>query len=277
MNIFRTETRQIRNVWWIAIFYLVLSVFTFPAIWISQYFQYELGVEIQALIVVVTSFICQHLMKLPFNKLTGTLDSVWVMQLLKGLGAGALLMLLPALFLFAGGWVTWEVQQVDFYSLVSSTVLFVAVAVAEEFLFRGFIFQRLIASAGIWVSQIIMAGYFLLIHIDNPGMEGLSKVIASINIFLASILLGITYIKTKRLAMPLGIHFMANWVQGYLLGFGVSGNIEKGLFSPVIVNNSNWLTGGSFGLEASVPGVVMLLMMIIFFLKSNKTVEEETV
>jgi len=263
MNIFKTELNQLRNVWWITVFFLILFLLTLPAILISSYYNSQVSVELQALIIIIVSFICQRLRKQPFQELTGKLNRVWIIQLLQGFGIGALLMLLPALFLFIGGWVTWDFQEMNFSSLLSSTVLFMSIAIAEELLFRGFIFQRLITSVGILISQIIMAGYFLLIHMDNPGMVGLTKVFAMINIFLASILLGITYIKTRSLALPLGIHFMANWVQGYFLGFGVSGNAQKGLFQPEIVKSLDWLTGGTFGLEASLPGLVFLVIIII--------------
>ena len=74
---------------------------------------------------------------------------------------------------------------------------------------------------------------FLLTHINNPGMIGTTKVLASLNIFNASIMFGIAFIKTKSLAMPLGLHFMANFMQGTILGFGVSGNKEQSLFKAV--------------------------------------------
>jgi uncharacterized protein len=68
-------------------------------------------------------------------------------------------------------------------------------------------------------AQLPMAGYFLLIHMNNPGITGNTKLLASANIFLASIMFGLAFIRTGSLAL----HFIANWAQGTLLGFGVSG------------------------------------------------------
>lgn len=132
-------------------------------------------------------------------------------------------------------------------------------AVAEEFLFRGFIFQRLIKSTSVWVAQLLIAAYFLLTHTGNPGMAGDIKILAFINIFIASVMFGFAYIKTKSLVMPIAFHFMANWVQGTLLGFGVSGYEQASLLKPVFYTSPAWLTGGSFGLEASVPGLVCVV------------------
>ena len=61
--------------------------------------------------------------------------------------------------------------------------------------------------------------------------------------------------------MPVGIHFMANWVQGTILGFGVSGHEEASILKPVSNKAPLWLTGGSFVLEASLFGLVILLVI----------------
>jgi hypothetical protein len=97
----------------------------------------------------------------------------------------------------------------------------------------------------------------------NPGMTGNIQLFASINIFIASIMFGLAYIKTNNLIMPIAFHFTANWVQGTLLGFGVSGNEQESLLKPVINNTSEWITGGSFGLEASVPGFISVIVATV--------------
>ena len=74
---------------------------------------------------------------------------------------------------------------------------------------------------------------------------------------------GIAFIKTKSLAMPLGLHFMANFMQGTILGFGVSGNKEQSLFKAVFEQCPDWLNGGAFGLEASVPGLISVIITTI--------------
>jgi len=129
----------------------------------------------------------------------------------------------------------------------------------------------LIDDFGKWPAQLIIAGLFLLTHLNNPGMTGTIKVLAFINIFIASILFGISFIKTNRLAMPLGLHFMANFVQGTVLGFGVSGERESSLLTPLFNTNMQWLTGGVFGLEASIPGLAFLILITIALHFWNKS------
>ena len=267
MNIFLNKRRQLRNVWWAAVFFLVLALILFPLIILSQVYHWKITITIQAVIVIAATWICQLLRKKPLTELTGTINGLWIKNLITGFCLGAALMILPALFLYLGGWLSWQISATDMMAILSASGLFISVAVAEEFLFRGFVFQRLLAGIGIWGAQLIMAGYFLLIHLNNPGMSGSIKLFASVNIFLASIMFGLAFIKTKSLSMPIGLHFMANWVQGTLLGFGVSGNEETSLLKPVFHNASQWLTGGSFGLEASVPGLICVVISIVFLYK----------
>ena len=263
MNIFLSSNRQLRNIWWVAIFFLVLASITVPFIFLSQKYNWKITITHQALIVIVATWICQLMRRKPLTELTGKINATFLKNFLRGLLVGGAIMLGPALILYLGGWVTWQNSALEFTSILFATGFFVAVAIAEEFLFRGFIFQRLIASIGCWAAQLILAGYFLLIHINNPGMTGTIKLFASVNIFLASLMFGLAFIKTKSLAMPVGLHFMANWVQGILLGFGVSGNKEPSILKPIFNNVPQWLTGSSFGLEASLPGLVSVVLAII--------------
>jgi uncharacterized protein len=261
---FLNTNRKLRNIWWVAIFLLVLAALTFPFILLSQSYKFEITILHQAIIVIAASLICQLLRRKPLSELFGAFSFRWIKMFFLGLFIGAALMFLPSFFLMVFGWVAWQNQPLDFSPLLSVTLLFIGVAVAEEVLFRGFIFQRLIAAIGQWPAQVIIGAYFLLIHLNNPGMTGTIKMFASVNIFLASIMFGLAFIKTKSLAMPIAIHFMANWVQGVVLGFGVSGNEQASLLKPILSNVPDWLTGGAFGLEASLPGLIAVIVTIIF-------------
>ena len=169
--------------------------------------------------------ICQWLRRKPLAELLGKFDVRWLKEL--GLGGliGSALMLFPALIMWIFGWVHWQWNPAGFSTLMSTALLFAGVAVAEELLFRGFVFQRLIAGLGEWPAQLI--------------------------------------IRTMSLAMPIGLHFMANFMQGGVLGFGVSGAEQLGLLKPIFNEIQVWLTGGQFGLEASVPGLIFVAITLV--------------
>jgi membrane protease YdiL (CAAX protease family) len=262
-SILPNEQRKLRNGWWVGIFVLLLASFVFSDILLSKHFHFEITILHQGVIIVVTSVVCQLLRKESPGNLMGALNYRWIRELLIGILLGMLLMLTPALFLYAAGGVSWQINKFDFLPILSATLLFVGVAITEEFLFRGFLFRRLIDGLGLWWAQLIIGGMFLLTHTGNPGMTGNIKVFASINIFLASIMFGLAFFRTKSLAMPLGLHFMANWTQGVALGFGVSGLEQPSILKPIFYGSPEWLTGGSFGLEASVPGMVSVIATVI--------------
>jgi membrane protease YdiL (CAAX protease family) len=163
-----------------------------------------------------------------------------------------------------------------FSTILSGFSIFLWAAVAEELLFRGFMFQRLMDAFGQWPAQLIVAALFLLTHINNPGMTGMVKILASINIFIASIMFGLAFIKTKNLAMPFGLHFMANYMQGTILGFGVSGENEPGLLQPVFYDAPVWLGGGDFGMEASLPGLCFVIIITVILSRWKPLLDEKT-
>ena len=267
INPFLNSERQLRNGWWILIFFLVLAAILFPALLTAQQNSMDVSIGLQAVIVVLASWICQWLRRKPFAELLGKINVRWFKELCLGGLVGSALMLGPALIMRLLGWVNWQWNPTGLSTLPSVVLLFAGVAVAEELLFRGFIFQRLIAGLGEWPAQLILAGYFLLTHLNNPGMTGDVKILAGINIFLASILFGLAFIRTQSLAMPLGLHFMANLMQGGILGFGVSGTDQSGLLKPILAEIPQWLTGGRFGLEASLPGLIFVVCALMLIYK----------
>lgn len=257
------SSNQLRNVWWVASFFALLALTLAPLILLSATYGFDIEIWHQVLLIVSVSLLCQALRRRPLLEFIGKLDADWVKHLLWGLIIGALLMALPALVLTLLDLVQWQFTNVPLAALVPGIFVMIGVVLAEEFLFRGFIFQRLLDGFGTWPAQLIIAGLFLLTHLNNPEMTGTVRTLASVNIFIASLLFGIAYIKTKSLGMPIGIHFMANITQGTLLGFGVSGEKEVSLLTPSFTTDADWLTGGAFGLEGSLVGLVTLTLTII--------------
>ena len=149
-------------------------------------------------------------------------------------------------------------------TLVSGFGIFTLVACWEENLFRGFVFQRLVEGLGVWPAQALLALLFGVAHWSNPGMHGATKAWATLDIALAAVFLGLAYLRTRSLALPVGIHLGWNWMQGHVLGFGVSGTTTAhGWVRPVFHGRPEWVSGGAFGLEASaactlVCGVAIL-------------------
>lgn len=261
--VFVDRDRRLRNGWWVATFLLLLALLLVPAILVSARAGREVSIAEQALILLAATVVIQALRRKPITEVTGRLNGLWLAQFAIGGALGGLLMAIPAVFLAATGLVRFTVSGATPQALGEVVLLMAAVAVAEELLFRGVLFQRLAAGLGVWAAQILVALLFVLTHLNNPGMEGATKLWAGCNIFIASILFGLAFLRTQSLALPIGLHFMANVMQGAVLGFGVSGEAEPGLLTPHFQTDSLWLTGGAFGLEASLPGLLVLVALVI--------------
>lgn len=267
INPFLDSERQLRNGWWILVFFLVLAAILVPTLLVAQQNAMDISIGLQAVMIALVTFVCQLLRRKPLAEVLGKIDARWFKELCLGSLVGSALMLVPALILYIFGWVDWQINPLGMATILRTALLFAGVAAAEEMLFRGFVFQRLIAGLGQWPAQLLLAGLFLLTHLANPGMTGTIKILAYINIFLASVLFGVAYIRTESLAMPLGLHFMANLMQGGVLGFGVSGTDPLGLMRPVFARVPDWITGGQIGLEASIPGLLVVVITLILLYK----------
>ncbi|MBU3969649.1 MAG: CPBP family intramembrane metalloprotease [Alphaproteobacteria bacterium] len=253
---------NVRNGWWAAAFLALIAALLGPAIILSARFGHEITMLDQALIITLATVVIQMLRRRPVSEVTGRLDLRWLRQLGFGAALGTLLMAAPAAVLTIGGWIFWEAGQARPETLIDAVLLMAGVAVAEELLFRGVLFQRLIAAVGVWPAQVALGLLFVLTHLDNPGMDGATRLWAGANIFAASLLFGMAFVRTRSLALPIGLHFMANVVQGVVLGFGVSGEAEPSLLAPQFLSASEWLTGGAFGLEASLPGLITVGILL---------------
>jgi hypothetical protein len=204
------------------------------------------------------TWFCLHLEDRPLGSVGLRLDRRWGREFLLGALAGTGLMGLMALAGFlGGGFHLVRTPQAGLGQLLGGAWLFLAVAFSEELLFRGYLFQRLERGMGPWPTQALIALAFAGVHWGNPGMTGATRVWASLDIAIAAVLLGLCYLKTRSLAMPIGLHLGWNWTQGMLLGFGVSGLPSAGWWTPVFHHRAVWLTGGSFGLEASLPCAIV--------------------
>jgi membrane protease YdiL (CAAX protease family) len=218
-------------------------------------------------VALVVSWLCLKLEKEPLASIGLRINAKFIAEFFAGTLLGvALICAAMAGAVFFGGIAMLRNPELSVGDLLYVLVPFLAISAWEELLFRGYIFQRAIRGIGSSGALLLFALLFVLLHWGNPGMEGSTKLWASLNIGLASVLLGLAWIKTKSLAMPVGIHLGWNWAQGSLLGFGVSGTKSKGFWGPAFGDAPQWLTGGSFGLEASLPGCIACLLACVVFM-----------
>jgi hypothetical protein len=123
----------------------------------------------------------------------------------------------------------------------------------EELLFRGILFRWIEEFAGSWISLAITSALFGLVHILNPGATWFSSFAIAVE---AGLLLGGSYMLTRGLWMPIGLHAAWNFTQGAIFGVPVSGGPTNGLLRATL-SGPTILSGGAFGLEASIIALVI--------------------
>ncbi|KUO50403.1 MAG: hypothetical protein APF78_06585 [Sphingomonadales bacterium BRH_c3] len=143
-------------------------------------------------------------------------------------------------------------------------ILFVAGFAAgfvEELMFRGVLFRWLEDFGGSWFALAVTSGLFGFAHIGNDNATWLSSLAIALE---AGILLGGAYMVTRSLWFAIGIHFGWNVTQGFIWDVPVSGNDVDGMVEAQLRGNE-LLSGGAFGLEASVIAMVLATAVGIYF------------
>ena len=149
----------------------------------------------------------------------------------------------------------------DIQNLLYGWLLFAVVGIGEEIICRGIAFRLLCDRIGmIWA--LIVSALALAIAVTSGW------------------LLGVAYVYHQSLWAPIGMHWAWNYLEGYVFGCPVSGAfiqhpiITSRLFGPT------WLTGGSFGPEASIAAILIGVAISLYYtlkLKQKRTTKGSTV
>ena len=171
--------------------------------------------------------------------------------------------------LWIGGWVSLSLNDITLSlvgALSKALALFFVAALMEELMLRGYIFQAFIEGSRGWIAVIVLSSIFSVMHFDNPD----ATIPSALNIFLAGVLLSVSYLKTRSLWLPTGLHLGWNWMQASFWGMGVSGYHVKWSVFSAEAQGADWISGGQFGAEASIFGTVVILISIFLIWKIDK-------
>ena len=182
---------------------------------------------------------------------------------LLGILVGFIIMVLVVSTIVAMGdaTVTWKGFSVE--KQFNVFMMFLAVAVGEEMIFRGVIFRWIDERWNTWVALLISAILFGWMHISNDNATWWSSLAIAVE---AGLLLGAAYKWSGSLWVPIGIHWAWNYTQGNIFGLAVSGSDAGETMLTTIVNGPDIITGGAFGPEASIISVILGTFFTIVFL-----------
>jgi len=164
----------------------------------------------------------------------------------------------------------------DIEELIKVLPIFAVGAVVEEFIYRGMMLSGiLVLWSKKWLAVVCTAVLFGLIHIGNPNATELTVISTS----LGGVMYALAYLWSERLWMPIGLHFAWNFIQGFILGFPVSGFAVNGIIEQTTTGDAI-ITGSTYGPEGGLIGisarVVVILLLFVWYKKHILNHQERT-
>ena len=206
----------------------------------------------------------------------------WWMDLCFGLVLGAVLMIMIFLIELSAGWITINgtlraIGNSFLSGWLAALIGFISVGIYEEMLFRGYHLRNLVeginwklwgSRSALWIGYIVSSSIFGLAHATNPN----ATLVSTLNLVLAGLFLGLGFVLTGELAIPIGLHITWNFFQGNVFGFPVSGSRSGASLISIQQGGPNLFTGGAFGPEAGLVGIFAILIgSILTILYVRKT------
>ncbi len=205
----------------------------------------------------------------------------WWRDLAAGLGLAVGLQAAVLGVELEAGWVTVVATvsaRADGFALalVATLALFVVVGVYEELVVRGFVLKNLAEGLSAYgrfraVGAAVVGSSLLfgVVHLTNQG----SSLVSMAGIAVIALTLAAGYVLTGRLGLPVGFHVGWNVAMGVLFGQPVSGfDVPARVLVVEVTGPAAW-TGGEFGPEAGLLGVLAALVGLAVVVGYARVVE----
>ncbi|BCJ28438.1 CPBP family intramembrane glutamic endopeptidase [Actinocatenispora sera] len=136
-------------------------------------------------------------------------------------------------------------------------------AVTEELMFRGVLLRVLERGTGTWLAMLISGLLFGAYHLANPdaSLWGAAAIVVEAGGMLAA-----AYIATRKLWVPIGLHFGWNYAAAAIFSTEVSGNGGNQGLLDATMHGPALATGGDFGPEGSLYSIVFCVLAAVVFL-----------
>jgi membrane protease YdiL (CAAX protease family) len=226
----------------------------------------------KALAVILSIFLAARFLdRRRFSDLGLRMDRRWWLDCGFGFFLGALLMAVIFLVERAAGWIevtsTFDTTgPLPFgVSILFMLVVFGLVGFYEEAFSRGYGLKNLAEGLNlpflgprraVVAAWLISSVFFGVGHAMNPH----ASLISTLGVTAAGLQLGLGYVLTGRLGIPIGLHFSWNFFQGNVFGFPVSGRDFGASFLGISQGGPGVWTGGAFGPEAGLLGFLACLL-----------------
>jgi membrane protease YdiL (CAAX protease family) len=161
--------------------------------------------------------------------LTGLMLALWLLGVLR---FGAVALPAAEILVLGLGW----------------AVAFVAVALFEELLLRGYPLTALARGVGFWAAAVILSAIFAAMHARNPGETPLGLAA----VFGFGLFFALMRRRGGSLWPAIGFHAAWDWGESFFYGVANSGTVMRGQLLQPVWQGPDWVTGGAAGPEGSV-------------------------
>jgi uncharacterized protein len=149
-----------------------------------------------------------------------------------------------------------------FGHLLLEAVILLVLSLAQEAVYRGYLFARLIRAMGPTMATLVMSAIAAAVSAFHPWAGPLSVFVT----FLLSIVFSMAYLRTRALWLPWGLHFAWSACIGVLFGLPVGGWNSFSSIVDTSTYGSTWVTGGFYGPEGALfTAVVAVAGMGVLF------------
>lgn len=173
---------------------------------------------------------------------------------------------------------SWQTNTFDFettLAIVTGAVVFfgLATGTVEEIIFRGIIMVCLEKKFNIKIAIVIPSVLFGALHIIGNDLNFVSMIQLLIAGSVVGILFSLIVYESNSIWNSAVVHGIWNMT---MIGgiFQIGTNVDSGsIFNFVLENKSFWVSGGDFGIEASVMSIAAYLIFIavaVILLKKNE-------
>ena len=182
----------------------------------------------------------------------------------RGAGLGVLLGLLTLAPLWGLG--IYRIEGLgDSFPLLKQMPEMLLVSVFEELLIRGVIFRIAEQAWGSRRALVLSTAVFVAAHL--PGEISLTGVLVTA---AASLAFTAAYQISRRLWLPMGMHFAWNYLFSAVFSVPVSGHEAKGWLHGSM-SGPEWLSGGAYGVEASATALLVWALAAALLLRRAHT------
>jgi membrane protease YdiL (CAAX protease family) len=181
-----------------------------------------------------------------------------------GIGLGAALGLAVAGVLAVAGAFVITGSSAGWEFLIKCLPEQIMVATFEELMFRAVLFRIVEQRWGTRTALAVSFVLFALVHLQNDNISAL----AVLNTGVVSVTLCGAYMLTRRVWLPIGIHFGWNFLYDGFFAVPLSGHAARG-WLQVSLPGPEWLTGGAYGVEASVVTLLVWGVATVLVLRQR--------